>query len=99
HYECDLQAPVAQQHFVGGLRLAAQVHQVKIAEEAVKNEGNGEHHRVVIRQVLGGEGVERVGRAGRRDDDVHHVVEEREAVFVEDGAVIAGVALQQGDLA
>ena len=45
--QIDLQGPIFQRHFIGRRDLAAHVHQIEIAEDAVQHERNRQHHGVI----------------------------------------------------
>ena len=67
--DVDDEGDVGEDNLFRGLAVALDLDEVEVAEDAVDDEGDGEHHDVVLREVGGKRGVEAVGHDGDGQDD------------------------------
>jgi len=88
------QRAVAQQEFFRRAAFVLLVDQVQVAEDAIEDEGDGDHHQVVFGQVFGGEGVLRVGHDRAGGDDRDHLIQKRRRVLFQNLAVAARAGTQ-----
>ena len=73
--------------------------EVDVPEYAVQHEGQRECHRMVVGEVVGGEGVEGVADDCGRGDDSNHLVEHSDSVGAKDAALVSGGVSGAGEFA
>lgn len=68
------QGAIGEQHVLGRSSPVATMDKEQIAEQTIQDEGDGQHHRMIFGERLGGERVERVRhnrcRCGNHDEVV-----------------------------
>ena len=83
----DLKRAVGENQLLGRSAGMLDADQPQVAEDAVENEGDGEHHGMIGGDVGGGEGIETVGHNSGAGDDGDQLVEQGDVIAIQYPAV------------